>query len=171
MYLKFLEFLSAVAGSFEALLMRTHTNVTHFHGKIRKYQYFIHKKDTFKYLELCWTIDSKGIDSWEQRTQSQLITAEMGFFLDQTGLFHPRISAQWSQRTRKYKLHYSEVREEVVQVLLASVAQSDECRTGDQEFAGSTPVGLATFFLRPFSPFCLFKKGSCNSGKRMHNTG
>ena len=29
---------------------------------------------------------------------------------------------------------------------LASVAQLDACPTGDQEVAGSTPVGSATFF-------------------------
>ena len=42
--------------------------------------------------------------------------------------------------------------------------------TGDQEDAGSTPAGSATFFggdlimkyfLRSFSPFYSFKKGSC----------
>ena len=42
--------------------------------------------------------------------------------------------------------------------------------TGDQEVAGSTPAGSATFFrgdlimkyfLQSFSPFCCFKKGSC----------
>ena len=55
-------------------------------------------------------------------------------------------------------------------LLLASVAQLDVRPTGDQEVAGSTPTGSATFFrgdlimkyfLRSFSPFPRFKKGSC----------
>ena len=46
--------------------------------------------------------------------------------------------------------------------LPALVAQLDACLTGDQEVAGSTPAGLATFFLgdlimkyfrQSFSPF------------------
>ena len=46
---------------------------------------------------------------------------------------------------------------------LASVAQLDACQTGDQEVAGSTLTGSATFFyrdlimqyfLQSFSPFC-----------------
>ena len=46
---------------------------------------------------------------------------------------------------------------------LASVAQSDEHQTGDQEVAGSIPMGLTTFFswrlimkyfLWSFSSFC-----------------
>ena len=52
----------------------------------------------------------------------------------------------------------------------ASVAQLDARPTGDQEVAGSTPTRSATFFhgdlimkyfLRSFSPFRCFKKGSC----------
>ena len=52
----------------------------------------------------------------------------------------------------------------------ASVAQLDAHPTGDQDVAGSTPAGLATFFcgdlimqyfLRSFSPIRWFKKGSC----------
>ena len=48
-------------------------------------------------------------------------------------------------------------------LLPASVAHSDACPTGDQEVAGWTPSGSATFFhgdltmkyfLRSFSPFC-----------------
>ena len=51
-----------------------------------------------------------------------------------------------------------------------SVAQLNVRPTGDQEVAGSTPAGSATFiredlimkyFLRLFSPFRWFKKGSC----------
>ena len=56
--------------------------------------------------------------------------------------------------------------------LLASVAQSDACPTGDQEVTGSIPAGSANilswrlimkYFLLWFSPFCWFKKGSCQS--------
>ena len=52
----------------------------------------------------------------------------------------------------------------------ASVAQLDARPTGDQEVAGSTPAGSATFFrgdlimkyfLWSFSSFRWFKKGSC----------
>ena len=55
-------------------------------------------------------------------------------------------------------------------LLPASVAQLDARLTGDQEVAGSTPAGSATFFrgdlimkyfLQSFSPFRWFKKGSC----------
>ena len=54
----------------------------------------------------------------------------------------------------------------------ALVAQLDARPTGDQEVAGSTPTGLATFFredlivnyfLRSFTPFCQLSV----SGKRM----
>ena len=50
------------------------------------------------------------------------------------------------------------------------VAELDTHLTGDQEVAGLTPAGLATFFhgdlimkyfLQSFSPFRGFKKGSC----------
>ena len=52
----------------------------------------------------------------------------------------------------------------------ASVAQLDGHSTSDQEVAGSTPAGSVTFFrgdliikyfLRSFSSFGRFKKGSC----------
>ena len=52
----------------------------------------------------------------------------------------------------------------------ASVAQLHAHSTGDQEVAGSTPDKSATFFrgdlimnyfLRSFTPFSWFKKGSC----------
>ena len=52
----------------------------------------------------------------------------------------------------------------------ASVVQLDNRPTGDQEVAGSTPAGSAIFFrgdlimkyfLQSFSPYCWFKKGSC----------
>ena len=52
-----------------------------------------------------------------------------------------------------------------------SVAQMDARPTSDQEVAGSTPAGSATFFrgdlivkyfLRSFSPFRYFKKCSCH---------
>ena len=52
----------------------------------------------------------------------------------------------------------------------ASVDQLDARPTGDHKVAGSTPAGSATFFrgnlimkyfLRSFSPFRWFKKGSC----------
>ena len=52
----------------------------------------------------------------------------------------------------------------------ATMAHLDARPTGDLGIAGSTPAGSATFFrgdlimkffLRPFSPFRLFKKGSC----------
>ena len=52
----------------------------------------------------------------------------------------------------------------------ASVAQLDACPTGDQEVAGSTPAEVGNilswrlimkYFLRSFSPFRWFKKGSC----------
>ena len=50
------------------------------------------------------------------------------------------------------------------------MAQFDARSTGDQEVAGSTPARSALFFrrdlimkyiLQSFSPFHLFKKGSC----------
>ena len=53
--------------------------------------------------------------------------------------------------------------------LAASVAQLDVRPTGDQEVAGSTPAKVGNillrrlimkYFLRPFSPFRWFKKGS-----------
>ena len=53
---------------------------------------------------------------------------------------------------------------------LASVAQLDARPTGDQEVAGSTPAEVGNilswrlimkYFLRSFSPFRWFKKGSC----------
>ena len=52
----------------------------------------------------------------------------------------------------------------------SSVAQSDACPTGDQEVAGLIPAGSGNiipwrlnlkYFLRSFSPFHWFKKGSC----------
>ena len=52
----------------------------------------------------------------------------------------------------------------------ASVAQLDARPTGDQEVAGSTPTEVGNilswrfimkYFLRSFSPFRWFKKGSC----------
>ena len=52
----------------------------------------------------------------------------------------------------------------------ASVAQLDARPTGDQEVPGSTPAEVGNilswrlimkYFLRSFSPFCWFKKGSC----------
>ena len=52
----------------------------------------------------------------------------------------------------------------------ASVAQLDARPTGDQEVAGLTPAEVGNilswrltmkYFLRSFSPFCWFKKGSC----------
>ena len=52
----------------------------------------------------------------------------------------------------------------------ASVAQLDARPTGDQEVAGSTPAEVGNilswrlimkYFLRSFSPFRWFKKGSC----------
>ena len=55
-------------------------------------------------------------------------------------------------------------------LMAGSVAQLDAYLTGDQEVAGSTPAGLATFFheefimkyfLQSFTPFRRFKKGSC----------
>ena len=54
--------------------------------------------------------------------------------------------------------------------LPASVAQLDARPTGDQEVAGSTPAEVGNilswrlimkYFLRSFSPFRWFKKGSC----------
>ena len=57
-----------------------------------------------------------------------------------------------------------------VNILLASVAQLDAHPTGDQEVAGSTPAEVGNillwrlimkYFLRSFSPFRWFKKGSC----------
>ena len=51
-----------------------------------------------------------------------------------------------------------------------SVAQLDARPTGDQEVAGSTPAEVGNilswrlimkYFLRSFSPFRWFKKGSC----------
>ena len=56
------------------------------------------------------------------------------------------------------------------QNLAASVAQLDARPTGDQEVAGSTPAEVGNillwrlimkYFLRSFSPFRWFKKGSC----------
>ena len=56
------------------------------------------------------------------------------------------------------------------QILPASVAQLDARPTGDQEVAGSTPAEVGNilswrlimkYFLRSFSPFRWFKKGSC----------
>ena len=55
-------------------------------------------------------------------------------------------------------------------LLPASVAQLDARPTGDQEVAGSTPAEVGNilswrlimkYFLRSFSPFRWFKKGSC----------
>ena len=52
----------------------------------------------------------------------------------------------------------------------ASVAQLDARQAGDQEVAGSTPAEVGNilswrlimkYFLRSFSPFRWFKKGSC----------
>ena len=52
----------------------------------------------------------------------------------------------------------------------ASVAQLDARPTGDQEVVGSTPAEVGNilswrlimkYFLRSFSPFRWFKKGSC----------
>ena len=52
----------------------------------------------------------------------------------------------------------------------ASVAQLDARPTGDQEVAGSIPAEIGNilswrlimkYFLRSFSPFRWFKKGSC----------
>ena len=52
----------------------------------------------------------------------------------------------------------------------ASVAQLDARPTGDQEVSGSTPAEVGNilswsfimkYFLRSFSPFCWFQKGSC----------
>ena len=52
----------------------------------------------------------------------------------------------------------------------ASVAQLDAPSAGDQEVAGSTPAEVGNilswrlimkYFLRSFSPFRCFKKGSC----------
>ena len=53
--------------------------------------------------------------------------------------------------------------------------------TGDQEVAGSTPVKVGNIlswrlimkhFLQSLSPFCWFKKGSCQFlGSHVHNTG
>ena len=62
-------------------------------------------------------------------------------------------------------LEQSHVREEP-----AGVAQLDATPTGDQEVAGSTPAEVGNilswrlimkYFLRSFSPFRWFKKGSC----------
>ena len=56
------------------------------------------------------------------------------------------------------------------QYVPASVAQLDARPTGDREVAGSTPAEVGNilswrlimkYFLRSFSPFCWFKKGSC----------
>ena len=53
---------------------------------------------------------------------------------------------------------------------LEGVAQLDARLTGDQKVEGLTPAGSATcfcgdlivkYFLQSFSPFCWFKKGSC----------
>ena len=53
---------------------------------------------------------------------------------------------------------------------LSSVAQLDARPIGDQEVTGSTPTEVGNilswefimkYFLRSFSPFCWFKKGSC----------
>ena len=62
-----------------------------------------------------------------------------------------------------------------------SVAQLDARPTEDQEFAGSTPAEVGNilswrlimkYFLRSFSPFRWFKKGSCQFlAKNVHNTG
>ena len=50
------------------------------------------------------------------------------------------------------------------------MAQMDACLTGDQEVVGYIPAGsdnilswrlIMKYFLRSFSPFCWFKKGSC----------
>ena len=59
----------------------------------------------------------------------------------------------------------------MLNMTLASVAQLDAGRpTGDQEVAGSTPAEVGNilswrlimkYFLRSFSPFRGFKKGSC----------
>ena len=57
-----------------------------------------------------------------------------------------------------------------MQIVPALVAQSDARPTGDQEVAGSTPTKVGNirslrlimkYFLRSFSPFRWFKKGSC----------
>ena len=58
----------------------------------------------------------------------------------------------------------------VIFFMPASVAQLDARPTGDQEVAGSTPAEVGNilswrlimkYFLRSFSPFRWFKKGSC----------
>ena len=66
---------------------------------------------------------------------------------------------------------------------LVTVAQLDVCPTGDQEVAGLTHAGTATFFrgdlimkyfLQSFSLFPRFKKGCHNVSfwqKNVHNTG
>ena len=60
--------------------------------------------------------------------------------------------------------------EETIKAGPASVAQLDARPTGDQEVAGSTPAEVGNilswrlimkYFLRSFSPFRWFKKGSC----------
>ena len=62
----------------------------------------------------------------------------------------------------------------------ASVAQLDARPTGDQEVAGSTPAEVGNilswrlimkYFLRSYSPFCWFKKGSCQFLVNVHSTG
>ena len=63
--------------------------------------------------------------------------------------------------------------------MVALVAQLDASPTGDQEVVGSTPAEVGNilswrlilkYFVRSFSPFRWFKKGSF-WWKNVHNTG
>ena len=58
----------------------------------------------------------------------------------------------------------------VLIMAVLAVAQSDVCLTGNQEVTGSVPARsgnilswrlIMKYFLWSFSPFCCFKKGSC----------
>ena len=61
----------------------------------------------------------------------------------------------------------------------ASVAQLDACQTGDQEVAGSTPSGSATFFRGDeifsaailFLPLIQVGQLLVSGEKKVHNTG
>ena len=76
-------------------------------------------------------------------------------------------SAKLAQRVVKVKLVWYDRN---LSLIAGRDAQLDARPTGDQEAAGSTPAGSATFFrgdlfmkyfLRSFSPFRWLKKGSC----------
>ena len=91
-----------------------------FHGRITALTPVVGKKKKY----------SKRNDSWEQCTRAKLKTADASCFLGQTSQHWPAKPdqwlpynfskqilewAKWPQRTRKYNLHHSEIREDALQ--------------------------------------------------------